>query len=257
MQKTNYLCPIIKKEKLRDGLISIEVFCPPIAKEAAPGQFLHIACGDGHLLRRPISICDVSEETVRFVFEVRGEGTEWLSKQKEGTTLDILGPLGRGFSLLNTGKTLFIGGGIGVFPLFLAARRVRGEAHGVLGFQTKAQVVMEEEFSPIFSNLVITTDDGSYGQSGLVTAPAEQLLKEGGYDMVYACGPTPMLKGVVKLAQKYKVPCQVSLEERMGCGIGACLVCACKTRGEGGEGHYSHVCKDGPVFSAEEVVFDD
>jgi dihydroorotate dehydrogenase electron transfer subunit len=256
MPKTNTLCPIVKKEQMLSGLFSMEVFAPAIATLAAPGQFLHISCGEGRLLRRPISICDIEDGIVRFVFEVKGEGTGWLARQKEGAILDILGPLGRGFSPC-PGKTLFIGGGIGVFPLLFAARQAGGEAHGILGFLTKSRVVMEEEFARVLKTLTVTTDDGSWGIPGLVTEAAEALIKEGAFDRIYACGPTPMLKGVAALSETYGVSCEVSLEQRMGCGIGACLVCACKTKGEDGAGHYSHVCKDGPVFDAKEVLWDD
>lgn len=257
MQKTNYLCPILQKEELRPGLFSMTVESREMAAQAAPGQFLHISCGEGRMLRRPISICDVEGDGLRFVFEVRGEGTKWLSGQNVGDVLDILGPLGHGFTTQGVKKALFVGGGIGNFPLLLAARKIEGEADGVLGFKNKALVVMEKEFTCAFSHLVIATDDGSYGQVGLVTEHAQKLLQKNKYDIIYSCGPGAMLKQVAALAEKYNTPCEVSLEQRMGCGIGACLVCACKIKKQdGGEG-YLHVCKDGPVFLAQEVVFDD
>ena len=257
MQRENYLCPIVAKEELRDRLFSISVQCLPVAKAALAGQFLHIACGEAHLLRRPISICNVEGDTVRFVFEVRGEGTKWLSKQLKGASLDIIGPLGNGFSGEAAGRILFIGGGIGMFPLYLAMKRANGEKDGVFGFQTKNAVVMEGALQTVLNKLVITTDDGSYGEAGFVTQHAAALLEQKKYDKIISCGPQAMLKAVAKLAETYSVPCEISLEERMGCGIGACLVCACKIKKKTGESSYLHVCKDGPVFKSQEVDFDD
>lgn len=256
MEHSPRLCPITKAERLNPATASIELFAPGLAKEAAAGQFLHIACGKERILRRPISVCDAGEDILRIVFEIKGEGTRWLASQKEGTLLDILGPLGRGFTLPEKGKILLIGGGAGTYPLLFAARQAKGEAYGVFGFQNKEKIVLKSEFFHLSKNITYATEDGSFGERGFVTTPAEKLLQTEKFHQILACGPVPMLKAVAALAQKYGVPCEVSLEERMGCGVGACLVCACKTRGEDGAPHYRRACKDGPVFDSREVVFD-
>jgi dihydroorotate dehydrogenase electron transfer subunit len=162
-----------------------------------------------------------------------------------------LGPLGRGFDLSGR-RILVVGGGIGVPPMFFAARSAESDVTAVLGFRNQACIILAEEFKSICKNTYITTDDGSFGEKGSVTLPMKRLLEAGSFDAAMACGPKPMLKAVAGLCMEYHVPCQVSMEERMGCGIGACLVCACKTQKNGME-KMSHVCKDGPVFDAMEV----
>lgn len=245
--------PIITARQLTKTIYDMWIACPPLAIQARPGQFVHIRCAE-KTLRRPISICetDASKEALRIVFEVRGEGTAWLAKQKAGDRLDLLGPLGNGFSLDLTKKAIFVGGGIGVPPLLETCKAYGTHATAILGFRSRDAVILEEDFAAVCDNVYITTDDGSYGREGLVTNVLEHCLE--GDAMVFACGPIPMLKGVAALAKQAGAPCQVSLEERMGCGVGACLVCACKTKETDGE-HMRHVCKNGPVFPAEEVVW--
>lgn len=227
--------------------------CAPLAAAARPGQFLHIRCGEGQLLRRPISVCDTGPETVRIVFQIKGAGTAWLAVRRPGDTLDVLGPLGNGF-VLPEGRILVAGGGIGLPPLLLAARTA-GEADAVAGFRSAQQVILEDEFRAVCGRLELMTDDGSAGTQGFVAEGVARLLARQQYAAVLACGPRRMLQTTAQAAQAAGVPCQVSLEERMGCGLGACLVCACSIR-RAGRTQYLHVCKDGPVFSAEEVVWD-
>jgi dihydroorotate dehydrogenase electron transfer subunit len=245
-------CPILKIEPLNPYAWSIRVYAGEMARAARPGQFVHIKCGHSRLLRRPISICDREGEVLRMVFEVRGEGTEWLSRRREGDCLDILGPLGHGFAVEGK-KLLLVGGGIGVPPMLCVARNAPGEVHVVLGFRDRERAMLLEEFDAQADTVTVTSDDGSIGARGLVSGPVEALLSGGGFDGVLACGPKPMLRSIFQVAQGYGVPCQVSMEERMGCGVGACLVCACQTA----DGAMKHVCKDGPVFRAEEVAWDD
>lgn len=153
-------------------------------------------------------------------------------------------------------KIAVVGGGIGIFPLLFLLQEKSGAQKSVfLGFRDKEHVVMEEEFRKCTDKVYISTDDGSYGNKGLVVDFLEEYLKNNSLDIIYTCGPMPMIKRVVKIAAKHNIKCQVSLEERMGCGIGACLVCACKTR-LGDEWEYSHVCKDGPVFWSQDVILD-
>lgn len=221
-----------------------------------PGRFIHVKCGEGLLLRRPISICDWQGDCLRMVFEVRGEGTRWLSQRKAGDKLDVLGPLGHGFDVSGA-KLLLVGGGIGVPPLLGCAKAAAGqgnEVHAVLGFRDEAHRMLTGDFEACGACVGVISDDGSTGRKGFVTDLVEELLdKENGFTSILACGPKPMLKGVAALAARHNIPCQVSMEERMGCGVGACLVCACDMA----DGRRRHVCKDGPVFNAQEVDWND
>lgn len=250
-------CKIIEHTKLQNTIYCIVLEAPQIVQQIQCGQFLHIACGEGHLLRRPISICTWHENFIQIVFQVKGKGTQWLAERKVGDTLDVLGPLGHGFDLSFLGnRPIFIGGGIGVPPMLACVQQA---AHNqtitprtILGFRNQDAVILEDDFQSVCETF-ITTDDGSYARAGFVTdVLAEQITDATG---IAVCGPRPMLKAIAQAAQKYNIPCQVSLEERMGCGVGACLVCACALHGENGMSHYGHVCKDGPVFDAKEVVW--
>lgn len=247
-------CTIADITRLNEYAYQFVLECEGIgALVTRPGQFLHIKCGEGRLLRRPISICQCLEDTVSIVFEVRGEGTEWLARREVGDKLDVLGPLGNGFDVNWEGKYLLVGGGIGVPPL-VSCRTPKSTA--VVGFRSadRAMPVLIEKLGEYGSKVIVTSDDGTIGVCGFVDAQVRALLVAGEtFDAILACGPKPMLKSVVKVAAEYGVPCQVSMEERMGCGVGACLVCACKAA----DGSMKHVCKDGPVFDAREVDWDD
>ena len=239
---------LIKNEEIADGIFDWIVENPNLSKLAQPGQFAHVKV-PGKTLRRPISICDATENTLRLVFQVKGEGTEIMSKIKTGEEVEILAPLGNGFKIEKGKKYCFIGGGIGVPPMLYAAKQAENPLV-ITGFRDKSLVILQEDFKKIGAEVVLTTDDGSAGVHGFVTDVLKERLSD--IDEVCACGPIPMLKAISEIC-KGKVPCQISLEERMGCGIGACLVCACKTKLNGEEG-YTHVCKNGPVYNAEEVV---
>ena len=246
------LCPILHVERLNETAVSLQLYAGPLARAALPGQFVHIKCGEEHLLRRPISVCDVDGDALRVVFEVRGAGTEWLSRRREGEQLDLLGPLGHGFDLTGE-KLLLVGGGIGAPPMLYAARAAKGTVHVFLGFRDAAHTMLLSDFENAAQAVTVSTDDGSVGARGFVTAQVSSALCRGeGYSAVLACGPKPLLRAVAEAAARHGVPCQVSMEERMGCGVGACLVCACKTT----DGQYRHVCKHGPVFDAAEVDWD-
>ena len=248
------ICRAASNTRLGEGLYQLVLDAPQIAAAAQCGQFVHIACGEGNLLRRPISICEAGEGRLRIVFQVKGSGTEWLADRKEGDTLDVLGPLGHGFDTAALGaRPVLLGGGIGVPPMLQAAKcaKAAGAApRAVLGFRNKGAVILEEDFRAVCETFV-TTDDGSYARHGFVTDVLKELVADA--TGVAACGPKPMLKAIAAIAKQAGLPCQVSMEERMGCGIGACLVCACALKAENGETRYGHVCKDGPVFNAEEV----
>lgn len=219
----------------------------------APGQFVHVRCGRSRLLRRPISVCSCDPspagDQLRLVFEVRGEGTAWLARRRLGDHIDILGMLGNGFSMTEEGRYLLVGGGIGVPPMLGCLQHAPKRCDAVLGFRDAFHALLIDEFHARCANLSIATEDGSMGEEGFVTGPVERLLGENRYDAVLCCGPKPMLKAVSALAERYDTPCQVSLEERMACGVGACLGCALPMA----DGSVKHVCKDGPVFLSGEV----
>ena len=254
-----YYCgkyPIIEKNTLAKGVYSFEIDAPELAGEAQPGQFAMIGA-PGFTLRRPISICGIDRErgTLRFVFEVRGNGTETIASMGEGESLDVIAPLGNGFRIPEGKRIVVVGGGIGVPPLLGVSHVSRELCTAIIGFRDYTKIILADEFKENGSETVLCTDDGSVGQQGVVTVPLEEVLKKGDTAVVMACGPTPMLKAVVDMCGRYDVPCQISLEQRMGCGVGACVVCSCMTVRDGKE-YYSRVCKDGPVFNAEEVKLD-
>ena len=248
------ICRVADCTRLGEGLYSVTMHAPAICEQTQVGQFVHIACGEGNLLRRPISICEAGEGRLRIVFQVKGEGTKWLAARKAGDTLDVLGPLGHGFDTAALGaKPVFLGGGIGVPPMLQTAKCAKAagaDPRAILGFRNKGAVILEEDFRAVCETFV-TTDDGSYARHGFVTDVLKELVADA--TGVAACGPKPMLKAIAAIADEAGLPCQVSMEERMGCGIGACLVCACALKAENGETRYGHVCKDGPVFDAKEV----
>ncbi len=244
------LCKLIKKTQLSSSVYDYTVLCPEMAEKTKPGQFLHILCGGDTYLRRPISVCEViDKKSIRFVFQVKGKGTEALLSKNEGDMIDILGPLGNGFNI-KTGKCVLVGGGIGVFPLLQLSKELKDDVTVLLGFRSKADVLMTDEFAE-YANVQVATDDGSFGHHGYVTDLLREILKGSGIDKIYTCGPTPMMKIVSDIAGEFSVDAEVSLEERMGCGIGACVTCACTVAGK-----RKRVCKDGPVFNASEVEWD-
>ena len=257
MKYTQGKYPLINKMSIAKEVYSFTILCPEVSKVAKAGQFVHIL-PKGYTLRRPISICDIDsvKGTLRIVFEVRGEGTKELSEYQTGELIDMLAPLGNGFTIdCSADNVVLIGGGIGTPPMLPLAKQYGQKATVITGFRSANAVILQEDFKSTGANTIVCTDDGSTGVHGVVTTPLQEVLSSKKVDLICACGPTPMLKAIVKLAEEYNIPCQISLEERMGCGIGACLVCACKTKRENGQEHYAHVCKDGPVFNAKEVIW--
>ncbi len=218
---------LVKAERLTADVYDFILDCPELAAKARPGQFAQIRL-PGHTLRRPISICGIDRErgTLRFVFQIRGRGTAELAEFRQGQELEILAPLGNGFPVDPDKRTLLVGGGIGVPPLLGCAAELKENAVAVLGFRSESAVILEQDFKAAGAKTLVATDDGSYGFHGLVTALAER--EE--FEMMFACGPSPMLKAAAKLAERRNVPCFLSLEERMACGIGACLGCAVRLR---------------------------
>lgn len=257
MKYTQGQYKIIKKTTIAKNCYSFIIDCPEVAQIASAGQFVHIKA-DGFTLRRPISICEIDKTngTIRIVFEIRGEGTEVIASIKEDSDIDMIAPLGRGFTILDSqSKAIVVGGGIGVPPLLEVAKNYKENATAIIGFSSSPSVILAEDFESLGCNTLVCTDDGTRGEKGFVTATLIKYLEQNCADIIYACGPLGMIKGVVEIAEKYGVRCEVSLEERMACGVGACLGCACKTNNYGAD-YFAHVCKDGPVFNAKEVVFD-
>lgn len=242
---------LIKKDEIAENIFDFVLECPPLAEKSRAGQFAHIAV-PGKTLRRPISICDADDKNIRIVFQIKGEGTEILSQSKVGDFIDILAPLGHGFDIPKGKRIAFVGGGIGVPPMLFSAKQA-DDAVAVLGFRNKNAVILTEDFKKVCSEVLVATDDGSFGIHGFTSDILRNIIDD--TDMVCACGPTPMLRVIAEICKENNKPCQVSLEERMGCGIGACLVCACKTLDKDGNIEHSHVCKKGPVYNAEEVVW--
>ena len=253
-------CELLKKEELVTGIYKFSVKAPEIADTAKPGQFLEIQVSDTGepFLRRPISIYNILKEEgiIEFIFQVKGKGTELLAKTDIGKSIDIMGPLGFGaFKVQEYNNVAIIGAGIGIYPLHELTKELKGKANlnVYLGFRDKSLVTCEKEFEEIGLNkLVVTTDDGSYKEKGFAIDFMKKDIEEHMVDMIFACGPLPMLKAVRQYAIENNIPCQISLEERMGCGIGACLGCAVKVI-SGKEPRYGHVCKEGPVFNAVDV----
>lgn len=213
----------------------------------APGQFINIKT-DGCFLRRPISVYDVSSDSVTVIYKVVGKGTEIMSKYPTGTKLDVLTGLGNGYDTSLCEKdALLLGGGVGVPPLYLLAKKLIEENKNVtvvLGFNKANEIFCEEEFKKLGCNVTVTTADGGYGVKGFVTDALPEK-----YDHFFCCGPEPMLKAVYKST---KTSGQLSFEERMGCGFGACMGCSCKTLTG-----YKRICKDGPVMKKEEILWED
>ena len=211
-----------------------------------PGQFINFKI-EGLYLRRPISVCDYSDNTITVIYKVVGEGTEIMSKAEKGDEFDILVGLGNGFDTSLSGeKPLLIGGGVGVPPLYKLCKELiaKGkEVSVVLGFNNESEIFYKNEFEQLGAKVYITTVDGSYGIKGFVTNAMEQI----DYDYFYTCGPEPMFKAIENAV---KVSGQYSFEERMGCGFGACMGCSCKTK-------YGNkrICKDGPVLLREEIIW--
>lgn len=253
--KVKEKCTVTEQKCIAKDIYSLWLKTDTIAAQASPGQFVSVYCNDGgHLLPRPISLCEIDREhnALRLVYRVVGKGTEMFSRLKAGDTVEVLGPLGNGFPMEEAeGKRVFlIGGGIGVPPMLETAKQMRGEPVMVMGYRD--ELFLTEELKKA-GELVIATEDGSAGTKGNVL----DAIKAGALqaDMIFACGPKPMLRALKAYALEQQIPCYVSMEERMACGVGACLGCVCQSTGvdEHSQVKNKRVCKDGPVFLSTEV----
>jgi len=281
---------LIKNIEVAENYYKIVLSCPQVAQKAQPGQFLQIKVNDGDepLLRRPFSIHRIVQspkskvqsprgyDRIEILYEVLGEATEILSKKKPGEHLDIMGPLGQGFDysapvLQCCSAPVLVAGGMGVAPLIFLAEKLtelktqnsKFKTIVLIGAKTRNQILCEKELKRLGCEVKIATDDGSRGFKGKVTDLLKKILCNTQYSIhntIYACGPRLMLKEISRISQQYNIPAQVSLEEHMACGIGACFGCAVKTRypirnTQYGV-QYKRVCKEGPVFDSDEIVWE-
>ena len=219
----------------------------------APGQFINIKL-NGHFLRRPISICDAGRDGITIIYKVLGHGTEEMTYLTPGAELDVLTGLGNGYDLSDAGeRPLLIGGGVGIPPLYLLARCLeKVKPTVILGFNSKEEIYYVDEFEKLGARVVVATADGSCGIRGFVTDAFRELVNQGeSFTHFYTCGPEPMLRAVYeRVYEKAGISGQMSFEERMGCGFGACMGCSCRT-----VTGYKRICKDGPVLRTEEILW--
>lgn len=256
-------CRILDHQQVAPSRFKLTLASKYISSHAQPGQFVNVRCSEDYdpLLRRPLGVHNVNpkEEIFELIYEVVGKGTELLSRHQVGQKLDILGPLGNGFSIDKNKKTaILVAGGMGVAPLLYLARKLQSTKDKVqitilIGAKTKDLVLREKEFKSLTDQVVIATDDGSYGKKGFASDLLLETLDPRSLDTsatIYACGPKPMLRAIAEIAFQKKIDCQLSMEARMACGIGTCLGCVINTT----KG-YQKVCDDGPVFDSREIVW--
>jgi dihydroorotate dehydrogenase electron transfer subunit len=254
---------LLENRRLDQHHVLFTVEAAEVAEITQPGQFVHVVAGDSRdpLLRRPISIfsCDKQSGTLGLLFRVVGQGTRHLADMTEGSSLDILGPLGTGWPMAVPGRAVLVAGGIGVAPMPFLAQEYRNMGRDVsflLGARTKSELLAFDELRKTGVSLAIATDDGSQGHKGFVTELLiAEVKKDAEAKTILACGPGPMLRAVQKIAAEHDVLCYVSLEQRMACGIGACL--GCTVRLAPPATGYKKVCNDGPVFDSRMVVIED
>lgn len=256
LPKTVAQAVIVGQRNLSNDVYEMVFAAPEIARQAIPGQFVHVRVSEPDvadpLLRRPLSISDIDRQhsTVSVIYRVVGRGTARLAKLQAKENIDCLGPLGNGF-ILQGERPLLIGGGMGIAPLlYLAKELCPRPVEVLLGGRNREEMFWQDMFTSICKNTHITTNDGSLGQRGVAPDVLPDLLAQKKFDMIYCCGPHPMLVSVARIAHQFNIPCQVSLEEYMACGIGACLSCTCSAK----DGSRKKVCTDGPVFWSGEVI---
>ncbi|MDR1160040.1 MAG: dihydroorotate dehydrogenase electron transfer subunit [Syntrophomonadaceae bacterium] len=253
---------VIENVQKNSGWYEMEISIPSFAPCARPGQFVHIKTGAGSdpLLRRPFSICDFDKDAGRLflMYKLVGSGTKWLSSVASGSYIDIVGPLGKGFTCPDPGaRVILVGGGIGIAPLLYLARRLTERNCRLrifYGVEEYHQLSALNKFERLGVNIDVATHDGSAGFKGLVTDLFEQKIVSEKADVIYTCGPEIMMAKVAAVAAQYQIPGELSLEEYMACGVGACLGCARKLKAE--DDNFVKICKDGPVFSFSQMKFD-
>lgn len=241
-----FITNIIANDQVADKVFRLTIDAPELAKISWAGQFVQVKISDDFTLRRPLGIASTANGRVKIFYRVVGRGTQILSTRRPGENLDILGSLGNGFTPRD-GKVLLVGGGMGLAPLLCAAENFSADV--LMGGRNAGEVSFwQEEFQPHAEEIFLTTDDGSVGKYGFVTDALPEILSQKNYSAVLTCGPEIMMRGVAHLAKQKKLPCEVSFEKRMACGLGACLSCSIDTV----DGR-KKVCKDGPIFDACKV----
>ncbi len=250
---------VLKNTPVNHDTLELVVESPKIAGSAVPGQFIMVSCakaGASPLLRRPISIHDINDDTFSLLYKVIGTGTKIMSEISSGDRVSMLGPLGRGFRVADSKHHCLVGGGIGLAPLFHLAREInekqpQSQITILQGAQNTKDLLIQNKFKP-YGEMQVSTDDGTEGHHGFVTALLDQVSIAD--TTVYTCGPEPMMKAVAAISKNHQWDCQVSMETHMACGMGACLGCSYPRAGDhDGVEKYVHVCKDGPVFDAEVI----
>jgi len=253
---------VMENKQISSDIYDLRIYSPEQAKKATAGQFLGIYTGSADkILPRPLSICeiDAADGIMRVIYRIVGGGTMDIAKIKAGEGLRVLGPLGKGYMIdANYRSFAIVGGGLGVPPLLELASGIRKAAPDAkiavyLGFRDKTQVILEDDFKKYADEVTVCTDDGSYGvQGNVIDAMSTGRL----FEVVYSCGPKPMLKALAGYAEQANLPCFVSVEEHMACCIGTCLACAVKAKEDGGTTVNKRACYDGPVFNAKELVWE-
>jgi dihydroorotate dehydrogenase electron transfer subunit len=263
---------IVSNERDTDSYFRLVVRAPRIALLIRPGQFAHVRVLPlkDALLRRPFSIFQVSGDTFSILYKTVGQGTETLARMQAGEELSVIAPLGRGFTVPKRGgeTPLLVAGGYGMAALYLLAQRSPQKGIVFVGGRRRVDILCEKEFQALGWNVRVTTEDGSHGKKGIVTRPlAAELKRNSKKRKLFACGPTGMLQAVGKMADEFKVPAELSMDEHMCCGVGVCLTCVIKVKSGDGpwraEAHereggweYQRTCTEGPVFDAKEIVWE-
>jgi len=251
---------IVSNERDTDLYFRLAVSAPRIAPLVQPGQFAHVRVAPMKeaLLRRPFSIFQVSGDTLSILYKTVGKGTEVLSRMRPGDTLGMIGPLGHGFTVPQPGgeTPLLVAGGYGMAALYLLAQRSPQKGIAFVGGRRRADILCEEDFRALGWQVRAATEDGSHGEKGLVTQPLlAELKRETTGRKLFACGPTPMLKAVGKIAEEFKVPAELSMDEHMCCGVGVCLTCVIPVK-NGADWEYQRTCTDGPVFDSRQIAWE-
>ncbi|MFC1632326.1 dihydroorotate dehydrogenase electron transfer subunit [Candidatus Omnitrophota bacterium] len=253
---------ILSNKKVGPGYWKMVIAAPEIARAASPGQFVHLLCqaqGPEPLLRRPFSFHRIGKDRFQILYQAIGRGTKLLAQRKKGERIDVLGPLGTGFEIVldQTADQILVAGGMGVAPLVALAEKLnkihrRSKTLVLIGARTKKELLCANEFKKLGCQVQIATDDGTHGYKGLITDLVKKVLKllalNSQLCAIYSCGPKPMLKELARVSKQYRAKALGSLEEKMACGVGACLGCAVKTRRG-----FKKVCQDGPVFNLAEI----
>lgn len=250
-------CKITEKIYLSKDQFILTFESKEISSECKPGQFVNVSCDK--FLKRPISIYSANKDSGLFsiAIRVKGEGTAYLETKNPGESLSILGPLGNGFDLQNVSHCVMVGGGIGIYPLIYLleeARKLGIKTTSICGFRSREDSFLIDDIKLLSDNVVFASECGDMDVCGNAVDAMKHIDLNSSY--IFTCGPMPMMKAVSEVAIEKNIPCQVSLEQRMGCGTGICLVCACKVKTSEDDFGYKRCCKDGPVFDAREVLWD-